>query len=506
MQIICISRGTYAGGKELAEKLAAKLGYDCLSREQVTDAATGSGIPIGRLEMAVVRRRPLNEQMAVDKDRYVAFITAQLAERALGGGVVYHGRTGHLVLPSVDHVLRIRAIQDAESRIARTTSRLGLSRDKARKYIAEVDEDRRRWVRTLYNVDCEDPGLYDMVVNFDHVSVDNAASALVTVAGLPEFQQTPASGRELANLLLAAKCRLALGEDPRTRKVDVKVRAEGSKVTVTYPPRHEAAAEAIPEILTSIAGVREVTCTMAATTILWVQERYDPSKGALPELLEVAEKWNAAVSLLRLVATEQSDPSAQDDAETEQEQVASPAPPPADHGGILDDDDRAIDDDDGGMGVTMDRLIRQGCAGGRTTVRGTPQTLVRRLDRTAQVSLVVIGDVFLSKSESVRKRQTRELAAYVAESLRVPVIGADELKTQYLFGPGQWLRLLAFLSITALLFAAVFTNQEAVLAFLTREGLHHRALAIAALVLFVPAFAYAWGQSTHYLLRLVKFE
>ena len=134
MQIICISRGTYAGGKELAEKLAAKLGYACLSREQVTDAATRHGIPVGRLEMAVVRHRPLNEQMAVDKEPLPGF-----HHGGIGGPKpwavewVYHGRTGHLVLPSVDHVLRIRAIQDAESRVVRTMSRLGLSRGQGSK-------------------------------------------------------------------------------------------------------------------------------------------------------------------------------------------------------------------------------------------------------------------------------------------------------------------------------------------------------------------------------------
>ncbi|MFW5740710.1 MAG: AAA family ATPase, partial [Myxococcota bacterium] len=441
MQIICISRGTYAG-KELAEKLAQKLGYPCLSREEVTDAATQHGIPVGKLEMAVVRRRPLNERMAANKDRFVAFMTARLAEAALHGGIVYHGRTGHLVLPSVDSVLRVRAIQDVESRIARTMARLGLNRAKARKYIEEIDDDRRRWIRTLYNVNWEDPALYDWIVNFDHVGVDNAASALVTLASLPEFQQTPASGRELSNLLLSANCRLAIGDDPRTAHVDVKVRAEGDKVTVTYPPRHESAAAFIPGILSSIAGVREVTCTMAATNILWVQERYDAKGTALPELLEVAEKWNAAVSVVRLVPDESGAPSAASVVgEEEEESTPAPERSTADDGGILDDEEDGADEqaDDGGVDATLDRLIRSGRAGGRSTVRGTPQALVRRLDRTAQVSLVVIGDVFLSKSESVRKRKTRELSAYVAESLRVPVIGTEDLKAQYLFGPGQWI-------------------------------------------------------------------
>ena len=70
MQIICVSRGTYAGGKELAEKLAVKLGYDCLAREELTDAASRSGIPVGKLEMAMVRRRPLTETLAIERERF----------------------------------------------------------------------------------------------------------------------------------------------------------------------------------------------------------------------------------------------------------------------------------------------------------------------------------------------------------------------------------------------------------------------------------------------------
>ena len=44
MQIICISRGSYGYGNELADSLAAKLGYDCIARESLTDSATDEGI------------------------------------------------------------------------------------------------------------------------------------------------------------------------------------------------------------------------------------------------------------------------------------------------------------------------------------------------------------------------------------------------------------------------------------------------------------------------------
>lgn len=499
MQLICISRGTFAGGKQLAEKLADKLGYRCLSREEVIDDATRHAIPVGKLEMTVVRRRPLNERLAIDKSRFVAFITERLARATIEGGVVYHGRIGHLVLPNVDHVLRIRAIQDQESRIARTMERLSLSRDKARKYIVEVDEDRRRWGRTLYNVDCEDPNLFDLVVNFDHMTVDNAAAALVSVAALPEFQQTPASARVLENLRLSATCRLAIGDDSRTRNLDVTVSVDGSKATVTHPPGTDEAARAIPEILSSINGVKRVLCTTAATNILWVQEAYDAADPTLGHVLEIAEKWNAAVNLVRLV------PSAEPQGEqTPSEDAAEQASEP--NGGILDDDPAPDAQDDGGTDMVLDRLIQHGRAGARTMVRGDPQALVKSLDRTANISLVVVGSVFLSKGEAVRKRQTRELSTYLAETMRVPVIGKEELEAEYLFGPRHWVKLIGFFAASAAMFAAVYTHQNEVTAFLTKEGLQHRILAVVALVLFVPTFAYVWGNASQYALRLLKFE
>lgn len=502
MQIVCLSRGTFEGGKELAEKLAAKLGVACLGREEVTDAATRAGIPVGKLEMAIVRPQPLTEHLAVERDRFKAFITAALAERALAGGVVYHGRTGHLVLPSVSHMLRVRAIMDPENRIGLTMRRLRLDRERARKYIAAVDEDRRRWARSLHNVDWDDPAHYDLVVSLDHVSVESAATALVAMAQLPELQPTPASRRTLENLLLASQCRLAIGDDLRTHSVDVSVRAEAGQVSATYHPRHEQAAEAILEIIKGVPGVASAQCTMASTNILWVQEHFDPSSPTLAHLLEIAAKWNAAVGLARL-----TDGAPSPEEHDEPDDVEAPLSNARVDAGILDDAaESAPHGPDGGLEATMSRLLQEGRAGGRWTVHGGSPELVKSLDRSARCSLVVVGDVFTSKGDAVRKRMTRELEAHIGESLRVPVIAASELEAQYLFGAKHWVRLLVLGAITATVVWLVLSEQVRVLGFMRAPGTAHRVLATALLVVFVPTFAAIYGTFSQYLLRLLKFE
>jgi len=225
MQIVCVSQGSLLRGREFAEILAEKLGYDLLTRDQVLDQAVDEGIAVGRLETAIVKRRPMDERLMLDKELYQSFITKTLCERALRSNLVYAGRTGHLLLPGVTHILRVRVVTDMETRINSVMERLRLGREKAKQYIEQVEDDRARWTRTMYSVSWEFAGYYDLVVNLEQVGVANAATALCDYSQLPEFHETPASRRALEGLLLASRARLALARDKRTYAASLKVRA-----------------------------------------------------------------------------------------------------------------------------------------------------------------------------------------------------------------------------------------------------------------------------------------
>ncbi len=499
MQMICVSRGSYRRGRELAERLANDLGCPCLGREEMIEGAVERGIPVGKLEEAVVKRRPLGDSLALLSERYKAYVTTVLCERALAGSLVYHGRAGHLVLPGVPHLLRVRAITDAEDRYESVMQRLHVTRDKARRYVEDVDEDIHRWVRTLYNLDPNDAALYNFTVNCSKMAIGNVATTLVAAAQLPEFQATPASVQRMENLLLAARCRLALAEDPRTAELHLQVRAERGSVAVTYLPRQARETEAIPAVLTGLDGVVEVRQTIATTTILWVQERFDTESETFTHVLEVAERWNAAVDLVRLVPT--GDEAA---AATQQHDRLDLS---GDDGGILEDGaETAPAGDDGGVAATMDRLVRAGRAGAQCTVCGSQQSLIGNVCSVTDVSLVVLDNLFLEKGAAVRKRLTRDLAGRLADRLRTPVIGPEELKTEYLFGLRQWVRLAAAAGLVAVLYGFVFTHQDAVLGFLRAEGTSARALAATAVAVTAPVVAFLWGSAAQHLLRLFRFE
>ncbi len=97
----------------------------------------------------MVKGGRLSERLTLEKEHYLAFSTAFLCDRAKEGSLVYHGRTGHLLLSGVEHRLRVRVVADPEFWLRAVMRDLGSPRDKARRYIGEVDEDRRRGVHTV---------------------------------------------------------------------------------------------------------------------------------------------------------------------------------------------------------------------------------------------------------------------------------------------------------------------------------------------------------------------
>jgi Cytidylate kinase-like family len=503
MRTICVSRGSYRRGKELAERLAECLGCACLSREEIVERATLQGIAVGKLEEAVVKRRPLGEPLALLVEHFKAFVTASLCERVLRGDLVYHGRTGHLVLPGVPHVMRVRAITDPEDHIEGAVQRLHLKRERARRYVEQVDDDIRRWVRTLYNLDLDDPNLFNVTVNCSKMTVRNIASGLVGMVSLPEFEATPASLHRVENLLLAARCRLVLAQDERTRALTVQVHAEAGRVSVTYLPHQARAAEAIPAVLERVEGVRELHRTVAVTSILWVQERFDPQTETFGNVLDLAQRWNAAVDVVRLLPGAEATVPAEFLGQTD---VPEPSLAGTD-GGILEDTGEEVASaDDGGVKETLHRLIQAGRAGAACTVAGDQSSLISSVCDVSKASLVVVDNLFLAKPAAARKRLTRDMAGALAERMRIPVIGAEELKAQLAFGVRQWASLVVLLAFSALAYVLVFTNQDTVLGWLRAGTASGRVLAVAGVLAFAPLLAFLWGTAAHYLLRLVRFE
>ena len=506
MTIVMIS-SMYQGGREdLAHALARKTGWPVLSREETLDGARQLGIKMGRLEMAMLKTPGLSEKLAREKEVYLAFLTATICEKASRGNLIYHGRAGHLLLPGVSHRLRVGLTAPQEVRVKRTAQALNLTPDKAETYLSRLDEDVAKWVRWVHRVDGRDPNHFDLFFNLENMGLSNAAGILCSMAELPDFQVTPASLKLMGDLNLSSQAKLRLALDERTLPADLHVHADNGVVTVTYPPDQGKVGPYIPQVLTELPGCREIQCTMAETNILWVQEAFDPESENFARILRLSQRWGAAVELMRLIPPDEAPAGTERRTDESEYGYSRRECAFADDGGVQDDDAEHTTDD-GGLGRTEEELVDLGRFGGRHTVCGGYDQILTRVQSSGRYTLVVIGDMFMSKGHSTRTRQTRELALNIRDRLKAPVITADELKSQLLFGRRQAAALLGHLVLTVLIYAVVFSNQEPVLDFLGGP-LHQnfKVLAAVAVAVFSPVLAFVYGNVSGLTLKIINVD
>ena len=143
MSIITISRGSYSYGKEVAERVAKHLEYQCLSREIILDASDQYHVPEIKLVKAIHDAPSILERLGHKKSRFIAFYQSALSGRMQSDNIVYHGLAGHLLLKGVPHILKVRINADLEDRVKNEMEREGIPKHEARTMIVRDDEERR---------------------------------------------------------------------------------------------------------------------------------------------------------------------------------------------------------------------------------------------------------------------------------------------------------------------------------------------------------------------------
>lgn len=506
MAIVMISSIYQDEREALAQALARKTNWPVLRREEMLDRARELGIKIGRLEVSVIKTPGLTEKLSREKEFYLALLTATLCEKSRQGNLIYVGRAGHLLLPGVSHRLRVGLTVPQEVRIKKVAQALNLTPDKAETYLDQLDEDVKKWIHYVHHVDGRDPKYFDVFFNLETMGLSNVVGMLCAMAQLPDFQPTPASTKLLDDLYLLSQAKLRLAMDERTRQADLQVQADNGILTVTYPPHQDQVSGQIPDVLADLEGCREIQCTMAATNILWVQERFEPESGNFQQIMRLAQRWGAALELLRLVPPGETagEAPAQNPGS---ENSYGPQNCVLDYNGGVEDDGPATAADDGGLNRTQEKLVDLGRYGGRHAVCGGYDKILERVQGSGQYALVVVGDMFLSKGHSTRTRQTRELAMNIRDRLKAPVITSDELKSRFLFGKRQAVALIGFLAMLILIYGLVFLNQQEVLNFISGPA-HEKFkwLSTALVAVFVPAIAYLYGTVAELALKIINID
>ncbi len=254
MSIITISRGSYSRGKEIAQKIAEKLGYECISRDIILEASEEFNIPELKLIRAIHDAPSIFDRLSIKKDKYIAYFQAALTRHCRKDNIVYHGLAGHFFVTGIPHVLKVRIIADFKDRVKFEMEREGISKSRAADILKKDDNQRRKWSKHLYGIDPWNPNLYSLVIHIHKLTVDNATQIICDAVKMKAFRTTTDSRKLMDDLALSSEIRaILLGVN-----LDAEVSARDGIVSVriTAPVAHEQAL--VEKIQTAVKGIDDI--------------------------------------------------------------------------------------------------------------------------------------------------------------------------------------------------------------------------------------------------------
>jgi hypothetical protein len=91
------------------------------------------------------------------------------------GNVILIGRGATVITANLDYVFHVRIIGSLERRVKHVQELDHLSQKAALNLIRREDRGRKRYLKKYFDTDLDDPLLYHLIINTDHVPYDEAA-------------------------------------------------------------------------------------------------------------------------------------------------------------------------------------------------------------------------------------------------------------------------------------------------------------------------------------------
>jgi cytidylate kinase len=192
--IITLGRRIGAGGLEIANKLAERLGVKVYDKELIKIAARHSGIstdlfeknderPIPKGRFARFFEQDYTQENAISEDglfRTQSDIIRQLADEGSG---IFVGRCADYVLRDREGMLSVFITADKADRIARIMEKDGLTAREAEKYIDQGERRRTSYYNYYTFKEWGDSASYDLCLNSSRFGIDGCVDCIIEMLG-----------------------------------------------------------------------------------------------------------------------------------------------------------------------------------------------------------------------------------------------------------------------------------------------------------------------------------
>ena len=199
--VVCIARASGAGGEEIGRVVADRLGFLYVDEEIIDLAARRAGIDPEQVADEE-RRKPLFAGLLdhladggstvltpppatpeIPSEAVRMFIRDAIEEIAARGEAVIVAHAASYAVGSERQPLRVLVTGSRETRARRLGAAEGLADLEATRIIKKSDAARVDYLKRFYGVAVELPIHYDLVINTDAISTNQAAALIARAAG-----------------------------------------------------------------------------------------------------------------------------------------------------------------------------------------------------------------------------------------------------------------------------------------------------------------------------------
>jgi len=182
--VITISRELGSEGENIAERVAATLGYHFVDKKFIGDVLSEYGLVEFDREYETFPGfwERFKAQRGNELETMVDMLNKVVWAMAHHGNVVILGRSGFEVLIDFSDVLRVRLQSPFSVRVEQVMAQQKITNEQAKAIVKESDKVRMAYVEEFYKAPWEAIQAFDLVINTSKISPDLAATWIVNAA------------------------------------------------------------------------------------------------------------------------------------------------------------------------------------------------------------------------------------------------------------------------------------------------------------------------------------
>jgi cytidylate kinase len=262
MPVIAMTREMGSGGREVAQRVADKLGLTVVLHHLVEhDVAKHLHVRESAVHHLLEGGASLLERLQTGSKRLAQYTTEDILDHANRGNVLIRGWGSCAILRGVPHVVRVRVCAPMEVRERAVMQRQDIKDSSAaRREIERNDAAHKFILHSAHGVDRADSTLYDLVLNTERNSIETCAKLVCDLVESPEFRETEASRAILNDKALEAHVRIKLRErfGVGTGVSGVEATANAGKIVLTGMAIHSALLDDASKLAGAVSGVTAV--------------------------------------------------------------------------------------------------------------------------------------------------------------------------------------------------------------------------------------------------------